>query len=78
MRTAATDAGRDPDAIEITNAAFALTADDPIGPAMHDELRRMEQFGVSRIVVPRLLDTPLAKALEQLDRLADELLAVHA
>jgi probable F420-dependent oxidoreductase len=77
MRAAAVDAGRDPDAIEISNAAFVLTSDAPIGPPMLDELRRMEELGVQRILVPRLLDTPVGKALDQLDRLAEELIGAY-
>jgi probable F420-dependent oxidoreductase len=53
MREAATDAGRDPDAIEVTGPGQAAFADDPIGA-----LRAHEEAGVSRIVVPPLTFDP--------------------
>jgi probable F420-dependent oxidoreductase len=77
MHAAAAEADRDPSTIEITNAAFALTSDDPITPTLLDDLRRMEELGVQRIIVPRLLDTPLPKALDSLDRLAGELISAY-
>jgi probable F420-dependent oxidoreductase len=50
MRAAATDAGRDPDAVEITAGSMAVFADDA-----PDQLKRWtEDLGVSRVIVPPL------------------------
>jgi hypothetical protein len=37
----------------------------------------MEDLGVGRIVVPRLLDGDLRQALDSLERLADQLLGAY-
>lgn len=47
MREAATDAGRDPDAIEVTAGTPGLAGDDPVGA-----VQEMEAMGVHRLVVP--------------------------
>jgi probable F420-dependent oxidoreductase len=78
MRAAAREAGRNPDAIEITTMAFALVGDDPVTPGQLDAFREMEEAGVRRIVVPRLLDHDLQHALDSLERLADQLLGAYA
>ena len=57
MRTAAVDAGRDPSAIEVTTTGMAAFAPDPV-----DALRRLEDLGVSRIVIPPLTYDPTAIA----------------
>jgi probable F420-dependent oxidoreductase len=49
MRRSATEAGRDPDQIEITAGSNDLLGDDAVG-AVH----RMEDLGVSRLIVPPL------------------------
>jgi alkanesulfonate monooxygenase SsuD/methylene tetrahydromethanopterin reductase-like flavin-dependent oxidoreductase (luciferase family) len=49
MRDAATEAGRDPDAIEVTAGTAAIGGDDPLGA-----VAEMEALGVHRIVVPPL------------------------
>lgn len=49
MRQAATDAGRDPDAIEITAGTAAIGGDDPLGA-----VAEMEALGVHRLVIPPL------------------------
>jgi probable F420-dependent oxidoreductase len=49
MREAAVDAGRDPDAIELT------TGDpDVLGPNAGDAIKRLEDQGVSRVIIPPL------------------------
>jgi probable F420-dependent oxidoreductase len=49
MREAAVEAGRDPDAIEIT------TGDpDVLGPNAGDAIKRLEDQGVSRVIIPPL------------------------
>jgi probable F420-dependent oxidoreductase len=49
MREAAVEAGRDPDAIEITTG-------DPevLGPKAGDAIKRLEDQGVSRVIIPPL------------------------
>jgi len=49
MRRAATDAGRDPDAIELTAGAPGVGGPDPIGA-----VEEMAALGVSRLIVPPL------------------------
>jgi probable F420-dependent oxidoreductase len=49
MRAAATEAGRDPDAIEITAGTAGIFAPDAV-----DQLKELEDRGVSRVVVPPL------------------------
>jgi alkanesulfonate monooxygenase SsuD/methylene tetrahydromethanopterin reductase-like flavin-dependent oxidoreductase (luciferase family) len=77
MRAAAEDAGRDPTEVEVSVASFALTGNEPVSPELLDELHRMEALGVHRIVVPRLLDTTAAKAVESMDRLAEQLIKAY-
>jgi probable F420-dependent oxidoreductase len=50
MRDAATEAGRDADAIEITAGSAGIFGPDPIG-----EVHRLEDLGISRCVVPSVL-----------------------
>ncbi|MBI2704664.1 MAG: LLM class F420-dependent oxidoreductase [Actinobacteria bacterium] len=49
MRAAATEAGRDPGTIEVTAGTAAIFAPDAV-----DQVKRLEELGVSRIVVPPL------------------------
>jgi alkanesulfonate monooxygenase SsuD/methylene tetrahydromethanopterin reductase-like flavin-dependent oxidoreductase (luciferase family) len=77
MRRAATEAGREPDDVEISTMSFALVGEDPVGPALLDSFHRMEDLGVTRIVVPRLLDSSRARMRASLDRLADQLLGAY-
>lgn len=49
MREAATEAGRDPDEIEITAGSAEVLGDDPTGA-----VRQLEELGVSRIIIPPL------------------------
>jgi probable F420-dependent oxidoreductase len=50
MREAATEAGRDPDTIEISAGTAAIFGEDPV-----DEVRRWtEDLGVGRVIVPTL------------------------
>jgi alkanesulfonate monooxygenase SsuD/methylene tetrahydromethanopterin reductase-like flavin-dependent oxidoreductase (luciferase family) len=49
MRQAAEEAGRDPDAIEITAGTPAIGGDDPLGA-----VAEMAAIGVHRLVVPPL------------------------
>ncbi|HVF75826.1 MAG TPA: LLM class F420-dependent oxidoreductase [Acidimicrobiales bacterium] len=66
MRAAAEEAGRDPDAIEITTSMAGSTDIDAI--------RRLEDLGVSRIVVPPLgFDVETLRT--QVARFADEVIA---
>ncbi|MHB8691554.1 MAG: LLM class F420-dependent oxidoreductase [Solirubrobacteraceae bacterium] len=74
MRAAARAASRNPDEIEISTLAFALVGEDPVTPELIDSFRAMEAAGVSRIVIPRLLDADRDHAIHSLQRLADELL----
>jgi hypothetical protein len=64
MRAAATDAGRDPDAIEVT----AGGAMDPEGAKPYIDL------GVDRLVIPPL-GFDLATLRDQLPRFADNVIA---
>jgi probable F420-dependent oxidoreductase len=77
MRRAAREAGRDPADVEISTMSFALVGDDPVTSGLLDTFRRMEDLGVGRIVVPRLLDADLRQALDSLERLADQLLGAY-
>jgi probable F420-dependent oxidoreductase len=74
MRAAARTASRNPDEIEISTMAFALVGEDAVTEQLLDSFRAMEAAGVSRIVIPRLLDTDRQHAIHSLHRLADELL----
>ena len=49
MRQSATDAGRDPDSIEITAGTMGLASDDPVGA-----VAEMAALGVDRLVIPPL------------------------
>jgi probable F420-dependent oxidoreductase len=53
MRAAATEAGRDPDGIEITVVGLAALGPDPVG-ALH----RYEDLGVHRVLIPPLTYNP--------------------
>lgn len=53
MRAAATEAGRDPDAIEVTVVGVALFGDDPLGA-----VRRYEELGIHRLLIPPLSFAP--------------------
>lgn len=54
--------------------AFALVGEDPVTDELLDGFHEMEDAGVSRIVMPRLLDANREHAVHSLQRLADELL----
>lgn len=56
MRRAATEAGRDPDTIEVTAGTTRAFAPDAV-----DQLSQLEELGVSRVVIP-----PLSFDLESL------------
>jgi probable F420-dependent oxidoreductase len=53
MRQAAEDAGRDPNAIEVTTGGFALFGPDPV-----EAVERYAAMGVSRLVLPPLSYDP--------------------
>jgi probable F420-dependent oxidoreductase len=53
MRQAAEEAGRDPDAIEVTTGGFALFGPDPVAA-----VERYASLGVSRLVLPPLSYDP--------------------
>ncbi len=74
MRKAAVDADRDPDGIEVSVLSFAASGDEQVSPALLEEYRRMEDLGVSRVVVARLFDDTGTKAVDAIERLAEELL----
>lgn len=74
MRTAAVEADRDPDEVEVSVLSFAASGDDPVPAALLEEYRRMEDLGVSRVVVARLFDSTTLQATDAVERLADELL----
>ena len=74
MRAAAREVSRDPEEVEISTMAFALVGEDPVTEQLLDGFRAMEALGVSRIVIPRLLDIDREHALHSLQRLASELL----
>lgn len=74
MRKAAAEADRDPDEVEVSVLSFAASGDDPVPAALLEEYRRMEELGVSRVVVARLFDDTTSKATDAIERLADELL----
>ncbi|MCX7619584.1 MAG: LLM class F420-dependent oxidoreductase [Acidimicrobiales bacterium] len=69
MRKAAEDAGRNPDSIEITCGSQGVFGDDPIG-AVH----KLEDLGVSRIVIPPLSFSPTDIA-EALGRFGENVIA---
>jgi probable F420-dependent oxidoreductase len=53
MRKAAEDAGRDPDAIEVSAGTEAAFAPDAV-----DQLQELEALGISRVIVPPLSFNP--------------------
>jgi probable F420-dependent oxidoreductase len=53
MRAAAVDAGRDPEAIEVTTGGAAAFAPDPV-----EALQQQEALGISRVVIPPLTYNP--------------------
>ncbi len=53
MRTAAEEAGRDPDAIEVTAGTLAVFGDDPLGA-----VAELVEVGVHRVAVPPLAFDP--------------------
>jgi probable F420-dependent oxidoreductase len=53
MRAAAEEAGRDPGAIEVTAPGLAALGPDPV-----DALRRYQDLGISRVVIPPLTYNP--------------------
>jgi probable F420-dependent oxidoreductase len=57
MRQAAEEAGRDPDAIEVTAGGAGVLAG---GQAAVDEVGRLAELGVSRVAVPPLTYSPAA------------------
>ena len=69
MRAAATEAGRDPDSIELTSGG-----DDALGPNALDGVARLADLGVERIVIPPLaFDAP--NIHDALARYGDEVIA---
>jgi probable F420-dependent oxidoreductase len=77
MGSSARESGRDPDDIEITTMSFALVGEDPVTPAVLDSFRQMEELGVRRIVVPRLLDGSLSQVRASLERFAEQLIGAY-
>ena len=71
MRKAADDAGRDPDAIEVTASGAGVIGG---GEAALDEVGRLAELGVSRLVVPPLAYDPAALP-DKLARFGDEVIA---
>jgi hypothetical protein len=72
MRRAADEAGRDPAAIEVTWTGASLLG---AGDGALDEVARLADLGVSRLVIPPLAyDLPGLR--EQLARFGDEVIAV--
>jgi probable F420-dependent oxidoreductase len=55
MRSAAADAGRDPDSIEIIAGAGA-----PPGPKLDERIEKLSELGVSHAIMPTLRPTELA------------------
>jgi probable F420-dependent oxidoreductase len=74
LRAAADKAGRDPDAIEITWTGATVVGG---GDAALDEIGRLTELGVSRLVIPPLAYDP-AGLREQLARFGDEVIAPSA
>jgi probable F420-dependent oxidoreductase len=77
MRSAAREAGRDPAEVEVSTMAFSLVGPDPVTRAQLDDFHRMADLGVSRVVVPRLLDSAAATVLASIDRLGDQLIGAY-
>jgi probable F420-dependent oxidoreductase len=71
MRAAADEAGRDPDAIEVSASGAALMAG---GEAAVDEVGRLAEQGVARVMVPPLTYNP-AEAAEVLGRFGEDVIA---
>jgi probable F420-dependent oxidoreductase len=71
MRKAADDAGRDPDAVEVTCSGATLLGG---GEAAVDEIGRLAELGVSRLIVPPLAYDPAAIG-DALGRFGDEVIA---
>lgn len=69
MRQAAEEAGRDPDAIEVTAGTTAVFGDDPLGA-----VAELAEVGVDRIAIPPLSFDPAALA-DALGTFADKVLA---
>jgi probable F420-dependent oxidoreductase len=74
LRAAADKAGRDPDAIEITWTGATVVGG---GDAALDEIGRLAELGVSRLVIPPLAYDPDGLR-EQLARFGDEVIAPSA
>lgn len=74
MRSAADAAGRDPGTIEISTLAFALVGEDPVTEELREMFDGMERIGISRVVIPRLLDADREHVLHSLQRLAADLI----
>jgi len=77
MRSAAKEADRDPDEVEVSTMAFSLVGSDPVSQARLDDFHRMEDLGVTRIVAPRLLDFEKALMLDSLERLGEQLVGAY-
>jgi probable F420-dependent oxidoreductase len=71
MRKAADEAGRDPDAIEVSSTGASVLGG---GEAAVDEVGRLAELGVHRLVVPPLSYNP-ADIGEALARFGDEVIA---
>jgi len=69
MRAAATEAGRDPDSIELTSGG-----EDALGPNALDGVARLADLGVERIVIPPLA-FDAANIHDALARYGDEVIA---
>jgi hypothetical protein len=74
VRKSAAEAGRDPDAIEITWSGASVLGG---GEGAVDEVGRLAELGVSRLVVPPLTYNP-AGIGEALARFGDEVIAPSA
>jgi len=68
MRAAAEEAGRDPDAIEVTAGGAALFGPDPL-----EAVARYEEMGITRLVIPPLSYNP-TKIGEALAEFADRVI----
>ncbi len=71
MRAAADDAGRDPDAIEVSASGASLLTG---GEAAVDEVGRLAELGVGRVMVPPLTYDP-TQAAEVLGRFGEDVIA---
>jgi probable F420-dependent oxidoreductase len=71
MRKAAEEAGRDPDAIEVTTGGTRIAGG---GEAALDEIGRLAELGVTRVVVPPLSYDPGAIG-DTLARFGDDVIA---